>query len=288
MSEIYKDIAIAKAQDVLDDSNEFMLKVFNECNKWEESERELAQGRSNFQIEKFIIHDNFTIPSAFKAAIINRKSVAEGLLTAIIEAKKAAREFHYKWDDKDKSQPIWWKTRQGGEELCWYDIDEFHFHRLIQGLNNGFRAIVDELEFFDTVIERLIEMNGGQLISKEQYDEDQPKYWERRLANQSLDDLLAARTGVNAGNIRSMRRASAPTVLTDDVNRCKGTFGNVDDPLHFLNHLQEHVAQGIEEICGMVNMIEQAEQRQVLQSAPEESLFNDALKLETPETTPQQ
>ena len=276
MSETYKDIAIAKAEDVLNDSNEFMLRVYNECMKWEQSEVELAQGRSNFQIEKFIIHDNFTVPSAFKGAIINRKSVAENLLLGIQEAKKAAREFHYKWDGKDKTQPIWWKTPRGGEELCWYDLDEFNFHRLIRGLNQGFQAQVDELEFFDKLIERLIEMNGGEVVSREQFDEDQPEYWERRLANQSLDDLLAARTGVNAGNIRSMRRASAPTVLPDDVNRTKGTFGDVNNPMDFLNALQEHVAKGIEEISGISNILEgQKEEAKQITG----SLFNQDLKI---------
>ena len=276
MSETYKDIAIAKAEDVLNDSNEFMLRVYNECMKWEQSEVELAQGRSNFQIEKFIIHDNFTVPSAFKGAIINRKSVAENLLLGIQEAKKAAREFHYKWDGKDKTQPIWWKTPRGGEELCWYDLDEFNFHRLINGLNQGFQSAVDELEFFDKLIERLIEMNGGELVTKEQFDEDQPEYWERRLANQSLDDLLAARTGVNAGNIRSMRRASAPTVLPDDVNRTKGTFGDVNNPMDFLNALQEHVAKGIDEISGISNILEgrKEEAKQITGS-----LFNQDLKI---------
>jgi hypothetical protein len=280
MTDSYKDIALAKANDVLDDNNDFMLKVYNECMKWEESERELAQGRSNFQIEKFIVHDNFTLPSAFKAAIINRKSVAEGLLQGIQEAKKLAREFHYKWDDKDKTQPIWWKTRDGGEELCWYDIDEFNFHRLIHGLNQGFQAQVQELEFFDTLIERLIEMNGGQPVSKEQFDEDQPKYWERRLANQSLDDLLQARTGVNAGNIRSMRRASAPTVLPDDVNRTKGSFGDPNDPIGFLNSLQSKVSEGIEEITGLYNILEGKEQpKQIAKPSenPGVSLFNQEL-----------
>jgi len=285
MSESYKDIALAKADDVLDDSNAFMFKVYNECMKWEENERELSSSRTNFQIEKFVIHDNFTIPSAFKSAIINRKSVAEGLLQGIQEAKRIAREFHYKWEGKDKTQPIWWKTPRGGEELCWYDLDEFNFHRLIRGLNQGFQASVDELEFFDKLIERLIEMNGGKPISKEQYNADQPEYWERRLANQSLDDLLAARTGVNAGNIRSMRRASAPTVLPDDVNRTKGTFGDPTDPISFLNALQDHVAKGIEEISGLTNifadksketnLIEQGEQSQPI---PELSLFNEKLK----------
>lgn len=279
MSNNYESIALATSKEVLGDDNEFMLKVLQEATRWEESETELAQGRSDFQIEKFIIHDNFTIPSAFKAALINRRSVAEGLLQQVIDAKRAAREFHYKWDGKDKTQPIWWKTRQGGEELSWYDIDEFHFHRMLEGLNRGFKACVEELECFDKLINRLIELNGGKLVSREQYNEDQPNYWERRLANQSLDDLLAARTGVNAGNIRSMRRASAPTVLPDDVNRTKGTFGDPNNPMDFLNSLQQAVASGIEEITGMdqqlLRAVEEVEQKQI-----PESLFNPDLRVE--------
>lgn len=279
MSNNYESIALATSKEVLGDDNEFMLKVLQEATRWEESETELAQGRSDFQIEKFIIHDNFTIPSAFKAALINRRSVAEGLLQQVIDAKRSAREFYYKWDGKDKTQPIWWKTHQGGEELSWYDIDEFHFHRMLEGLNRGFKACVEELECFDKLINRLIELNGGKLISREQYNEDQPNYWERRLANQSLDDLLAAKTGVNAGNIRSMRRASAPTVLPDDVNRTKGTFGDPNNPMDFLNSLQQAVASGIEEITGMdqqlLRAVEEVEQKQIPQS-----LFNPDLKVE--------
>jgi hypothetical protein len=279
MSNNYEAIAVATSKEVLDDSNEFMLKVLQEATRWEESETELAQGRSDFQIEKFIIHDNFTIPSAFKAALINRRSVAEGLLQQVIEAKRAAREFHYKWEGKDKTQPIWWKTRQGGEELSWYDIDEFHFHRMLEGLNRGFKAAVEELECFDKLINRLIELNGNKLVSRDQYNEDQPNYWERRLANQSLDDLLAARTGVNAGNIRSMRRASAPTVLPDDVNRTKGTFGDPSNPMDFLNSLQQSVASGIEEITGMDQHLLRGVEEQAQRQIPE-SLFNPDLKVE--------
>jgi len=279
MTNNYESIALATSKEVLDESNEFMFKVLQEANRWTDSETELAQGRSDFQIEKFIIHDNFTIPSAFKSALINRKSVAEGLLQQIIDAKKATREFHYKWDGKDKTQPIWWKTHQGGEELCWYDIDEFHFNRMLEGLNRGFKACVEELECFDKLIHRLVELNDGKLISREQYNEDQPNYWERRLANQSLDDLLSAKTGVNPGNIRSMRRASAPTVLTDDVNRTKGDFGDPSNPLDFLTKLQEQVASGIGEITGM----EQRLLKSMNIEEPKqftESLFNQDLKLE--------
>ena len=83
MTNNYEAIALASSTEVLDDKNEFMFKVLNEANRWIESEVELAQGRSDFQIEKFIVHDSFTIPSAFKSALINRKSVAENLLSKI-------------------------------------------------------------------------------------------------------------------------------------------------------------------------------------------------------------
>lgn len=282
MSKEYEEIALAKAEDVLDENNEFMFKVHNACNRWSDSEVELAQGRTNFQIEKFIIHDNFTIPTAFKAALINRKSVAEGLLSSVIEAKRAAREFHYKWEGKDKTKPMWWGPGSN-QILSWYDLDEFNFHRMLEGLNQGYKAIVDELEFFDKIIERLIELNGGKPITKEQFEQDQPVYWQRRLSNQSLDDLLQTKTGVNAGNIRSMRRASAPTVLEDDLNRTKGTFGDPERPLEFLNTLQEHVAEGIEEITGLVNLLKATEEKKQFSSSDDEnktfrSLFNDELK----------
>jgi hypothetical protein len=125
----------------------------------------------------------------------------------------------------------------------------------------------------------LIELNGGKLVSRDQYNEDQPNYWERRLANQSLDDLLAARTGVNAGNIRSMRRASAPTVLPDDVNRTKGSFGDPNNPMDFLNSLQQAVASGIEEITGMDQQLLRGVEEQTQKQIPE-SLFNPDLRVE--------
>jgi len=249
MKNNYNDISLASTSDVLDDNNEFLFRVLNEVNRWSDCELELAQGRSNFQIEKFIIHDNFTIPTAFKAALINRKGVAEDILQRVIDAKSEAREFNFKWEGKDKTQPIWWKTPEGGEKLCWYDIDEFHFNRTLENINVKFKALVQELDFFDKIIDRLIQLNGGKAVTKEQFDNDQPIYWERRLSNQSLDNILQAKTGINSGNISSMRRASASTVLADDKNRTRGSF-DFTDHIKLLEDLQKNVESGISEISG--------------------------------------
>jgi hypothetical protein len=75
-----------------------------------------------------------------------------------------------------------------------------------------------------------------------------------------------------------MRRASAPTVLTDDVNRTKGTFGDPNNPMEFLNALQQSVAAGIEEITGMdqalLRGVEEKEEAKQITG----SLFNQDLK----------
>ena len=125
----------------------------------------------------------------------------------------------------------------------------------------------------------MIELNGGHPPTKEEYNADQPVYWERRFANQALDELLAAQTGVSAGNIRSMRRATAPTVLTDDVNRLKEGYADPSDPLAFLESLQKHVASGIKEISGITENLLAGKKEEVKQLAEEKvSLFNEQLR----------
>ena len=276
MNKNYKSISSASSSEVLDDNNEFLFKVLGEVNRWNDSELELSQSRTNFQIEKFIIHDNFTIPSAFKAAIINRKSVAESLLDKIIDVKTSAREFHFKWEGKDKTQPIWWKTPEGGERLCWYDIDELNLNIMLEESCKFFKSSAEELDFFDKIINRLIELNDGKLVNKKQFDDDQPLYWERRFANQSIDDILSANSKIQAGNIRSMRRASANTVLCDDKNKTNDTISNIKDPIKLLEELQKSVDSGIKEITGMdkniLSSIENDNKKVV------KSLFNQELK----------
>jgi len=37
---------------------------------------------------------------------------------------------------------------------------------MLEGLNHGFKASVQELECFDKLISRLIELNGGKLVKQ--------------------------------------------------------------------------------------------------------------------------
>jgi hypothetical protein len=236
--------------------NEDYLKfALEEVLRWEEEDKELAQGRTNFQIEKFLLLEQYTVPAAFQAALKNRRILAEGYMQKIIEIKERVREFEYKWEGKDKTQPIEWPMRgpNGGTKLCWYDIEQIEMTHYLKSTELEIRDRIQQMDTFDKILNKLVEMNGGP-ITKEQFENEDHVYWERRFAEQSMDEMISARTGISIGNIHSMRRGTAPTLVSDDVNRIKNGYGSlaeaINNPDAFLNGLQEKVLHGIAEVTG--------------------------------------
>jgi glycosyltransferase involved in cell wall biosynthesis len=233
-----------------------LQRVFDEVFRWEKEDKEHAQGRSNFQIEKFIALDNFTIPSAFQAMLKNRRIMAEGLFSKITEMKEHQREFDYKWDDANKEKPLEWFTKDGGKKLHWYDLDYLNLQNFLKSSELEIRDRVQQIEFFDKILDKLVEQNGGP-ITRAQFEAEDHIYWERRFANQAMDEMLSRTTGIGIGNIHSMRRASAPTLVSDDVNRIKNPFPDLgialqgsDGQLNFMMGLQQKVVEGIEDVTG--------------------------------------
>jgi glycosyltransferase involved in cell wall biosynthesis len=231
-------------------------RVFDEVFRWEKEDKELAQGRSNFQIEKFIALDNFTIPSAFQAMLKNRRIMAEGLFSKITEMKEHQREFDYKWNEADRDQPLEWFTKDGGKKLHWYDLDFLNLQNFLKSSELEIRDRVQQIEFFDQILDKLVEMNNGP-VTRAQFEAEDHVYWERRFANQAMDEMLSRTTGIGIGNIHSMRRASAPTLVSDDVNRIKDPFPDLgmalsgtEGQMEFLIALQQKVMAGIESVTG--------------------------------------
>lgn len=231
-----------------------LQKVYDEVFRWEEYDKEHAQGRSNFQIEKFIALDNFTVASSFNALLKNRRILAEGLFSKVTEMKEKQREFDYKWKDKPNNEPIEWWDGQGNRKMCWYDLDQMNLENYLKSSELEIRDRVQQIEFFDKLLNKLIEMNGGP-ITREQFEEEDHIYWERRFANQAMDEMISRNTGISIGNIHSMRRGTAPTLVSDDVNRIKGGYPDISkaltgDTTEFLIGLQQKVVEGIEEVTG--------------------------------------
>lgn len=239
-------------------NDDFLKQASDNVFAWEESDKEMAQGRTNFQIEKFIGLNTHNISVSFEHILKERRIMAAGYMFKLIEMKEKVREFEYKWKDvEDKTQPIRWETGGpgGGKKLCWYDLEELELTHYLKGSELEIRDRLHQLQHLDKMLEKLVEQNGGTPPTREQFLAENEEYWDTRLAEQALDDLMASQTGISGANIQAMRRASAPSMV-DPRNQFKEGYLPMDkllDPrgrLEFINDLQTKVMKGYEKLTG--------------------------------------
>lgn len=225
---------------------------------WEESDKEMAQGRTNFQIEKFIGLNTHNVSVAFEHMLKERRIMASGYMFKLIEMKEKVREFDYKWKDhEDKTQPLMWETGGpgGGKKLCWYDLEELELMHYLKGSEMEIRDRLHQMQHMDKMLEKLVEQNGGTPPTREQFLEENQEYWDTRLAEQALDDLMAAQTGISGANIQAMRRASAPAMVDPRNNFKEGYLPmnkllDQQGRMEFINDLQSKVMKGYEKLTG--------------------------------------
>lgn len=243
-------------QAVTDD--DYLRQAFANVLRWEESDKEMAQGRTNFQIEKFIGLNTHNISVSFEHILKERRIMATGYMYKLIEMKEKVREFEYKWNNvEDKSQPIMWETGapNGGKKLCWYDLEELELTHYLKSSEMEIRDRLHQMQHLDKMLDKLVEQNGGTPPTREQFLEENQEYWDTRLAEQALDDLMAAQTGISGANLQAMRRASAPAMV-DPRNNFKEGYLPMEkllDPrgrMEFIGDLQAKVMKGYEKLTG--------------------------------------
>ena len=225
---------------------------------WEESDKEMAQGRTNFQIEKFIGMNTHNISVTFEHILKERHNMASGYMIKLIEMKERVREFEYKWNDKDKTQPIMWEIGGPGgghKKLCWYDLEELELMHYLKNSELEIRDSMHQMEHMDKMLNKLVERNGGTPPTREQFLKENENYWDTRLAQQALDDLLSGQTGISGANITAMRQASAPSIVDEKNQFSEGylPMNKLLDPKgrqEFIADLQSKVMKGYEKISG--------------------------------------
>ena len=123
----------------------------------------------------------------------------------------------------------------------------------------------------------MVELNGGKPVTRKQFLEENADYWETRLAQQALDDLLSAQLGISGGNITAMRQASAPSIV-DDRNELNDGYLPMDKlstsqgRQEFIADLQMKVLKGFEEVTNAGLLTPKQEEVKKLE---ETSLFNN-------------
>lgn len=241
---------------------EYLRLAFDNVLRWEQSDKEMAQGRTNFQLEKFIGLNTHNISVSFEHVLKERRIMATGYMYKLIEMKEKVREFDYKWKDvADKTQPFIWELTGGGgpggggKKLCWYDLDELELTHYLKSSELEIRDRLHQMEHLDKMLDKLIEQNGGKVPDREQFLEENENYWDVRLAEQALDDLMAAQTGISGANLQAMRRASGPSIVDQRNNLKEGYLPmnkllDQQGRMEFINDLQGKVLKGYEKITG--------------------------------------
>ena len=252
-------LKVVDAEQAVNNDN-YLRQAFENVLKWEESDKELAQGRTNFQLEKFALLETHTLPAAFETTLKSRRQMAEGYMYKLIEMKEKVREFQYKWAEvEDKSKPIFWEESGpggGSKKLCWFDLDELTLTHYLKCAELEIRDRLHQMQHLDKILEKLVEQNGGKPVTRQQFLENDGLYWERRFAEQAMDEMIAAQTGISIGNIHSMRRASAPAIVDKRNELPQGylpmnrALESQQGRMDFLNDLQRKVLEGIEEVTG--------------------------------------
>lgn len=257
--EIQLALKVVDAEQAVND-DDYLRQAFENVLKWEDSDKELAQGRTNFQLEKFALLETHTLPAAFESTLKARRQMAEGYMYKLIEMKEKVREFQYKWGEvDDKSKPVFWEESGpggGGKKLCWFDLDELQLTHYLKSCELEIRDRLHQMEHLDKILEKLVEQNGGKPVSRQQYLDNDGLYWERRFAEQAMDEMVAAQTGISIGNLHSMRRASAPAIVDKKNELPEGylpmnrALESQQGRMEFLNDLQRKVLEGIQEVTG--------------------------------------
>ena len=244
-----------------DKATEYIKAAFDNVYKYHAQDCELAQGRTNFQLEKFALLETYTLESAYESVLKSRKQMGEGLLSLLLDLNSEVRSFEYRWKDKDKIEPIFWEEAGpaggSGKKLLWFDIDEMRLVHRLKSAELEVRDRLFQMEHLEKMLQELVERNGGVHPNREAFLAQESLYWERRFSEQSLDSSLQALTSMNLGDLHSMRRASAPP-LVDPRNQLETPYlptdmmmSSMEDRMKFLQDLQHRVMQGYEDVMGI-------------------------------------
>jgi hypothetical protein len=245
-----------------DKAGEYLKKAFENVYKYHEIDKELAQGRSNFQLEKFALLETYTLESAYESVIKSRRQMAEGLMDKLLSMQQKVREFEYKWNDvEDKSKPIKWDCNGdgpngGGTKLCWFDLDQLQLEHFLRSSELEVRDRLYQIEHLDKMLEELTIRNGNKPVDRAQWQAMESEYWKVRFSEQILDENLSSHLNCSLGNIHSVRRSTAPELVDprskfEDFPSLGEALSSPEGRMKFISDLERNVIRGYEDVMGV-------------------------------------
>lgn len=194
--------------------------IENKLAEMKKRAEEFCQSRTNFQLEKFLACDEYTPVMRFRHVAHNSYVTMQEIRKLMIDRERKVRELKSKEDEIAGSGDVHYKN---------YDLDIYEISRYLEDIEIRIRGLLKEVSYMERICEELERGNGGP-FTMEQLESEQPEYWRRRFARQSLRALEGARSGVGEGNVHSMWMAMEKPILPDSKNEMRPLdYYNIND-----------------------------------------------------------
>ena len=157
---------------------------------------EVNQGRSQFQIEKFVVENKEVPEMQYLQCLLELKSIYYSLKIKSLEVKKVEVRIN--------------KLRSSGDE-----IDEIDAQILELELEQGKVEAVGAIRELDILCNMLEKYPR---YTREDIEKAQPEYWEKRLTNQYN---MIALGGGNSGNLESLVQIGAVKIEATPIENIR-------------------------------------------------------------------
>lgn len=198
--------------------------VFDDYLKWHDKYDEFAQGRTNFQIEKFLGLEDGTPVHNYTNILYQTRVMRGEFMKEVKRGVEMQRNFDYKWashiEENGPDIPLAVKDENGNDTFQWYDLEKLEHDHTLMELKMSMKDKIQQLNTFNKILTKLEQNNGGE-FTREQYEQEAPEYWEKRFERQSVDEIISSRLGISTGNAKSIRQALAAPILDDSPNQVK-------------------------------------------------------------------
>lgn len=161
---------------------------------------EMSQLKSNFDIEKFTVKKQGSFIAHQFHFLMRQYSVALSTLnTLLIKKEELNRKIEETIELIEKGVKKTLVRTPSGKVEKYTDL---YLKELVNFLKNTELSIVDKsmsIAKYEQLRLRLIELNGGEPPTNEQYQKEEPEYWKWFLEKAALHQYKQAKTGIQEG-----------------------------------------------------------------------------------------
>ena len=184
--------------------------IESKLNNMIDREKDFAQKRSNFQIEKFIGCSEYTPITQFRLLSHNAYVILQEVRKEMINMER-----------KERKLSCFHKPNANENENV--DLDILDIELEIENSEIRIRGLLKEIDFFEKCCNEL-EKRNKKPFTPEQLQLEEPTYWQKRIETQIRQTQMGQQTGMGEGNLNSLEQALALPITENSINIIENNY----------------------------------------------------------------